>query len=86
MDNKLLWQEEFTSAKSIKEALISRLLFHGGLFVKQVVENTGISYQTIRKYFNRLLSDGYVELTTEFHEHYKAKDLLKNHFPHLAPK
>lgn len=80
------WQEEFISAKSTKEALIGRLLFHGGLFVEQVVENTGISYQTIRKYFNRLLSDGYVELSKSFDEHYKAKDLLRNHFPHLAPK
>lgn len=81
-----IWKEEFTSTKNTKEALISRLLFHGGLVVEQVVENTGISYQTIRKYFNRFLSDGYVELSTEFHEHYKTKDLLRNHFPHLVPK
>lgn len=53
MNDKNLWSKEFE--KKPKEALLSRLQFHGSLEVHDVSILTGYSIQTVRKWFNSLL-------------------------------
>lgn len=81
----LLWREEF-SKTTTKEALISRFLFHSTLDVSLVVKFTGISYTTIRKYFQKLVDEKYIEMVNRDNERYKITDLMGKDFQHLAPK
>lgn len=38
--------------------LVDRLRFHGGLTIKDVSEQTGVSKQTVKKHFKQLVESG----------------------------
>lgn len=52
-----LWSKEF-SERGNRDAIASRLAFHGGLNVDDVVRHTGLSPQTVRKHLDALVADG----------------------------
>ena len=52
------WSDEIKRS-GWKQALLSRLIFHNGLYVGDVADCGGVSLQTARKHVRRLVESGY---------------------------
>ncbi len=52
-----IWAKEFKEAKSWKEALLSRLHFHGGMTIGELVENVGVCVNTAKRHVEKIVGE-----------------------------
>lgn len=55
---EFIWTKEFKEAKSWKEALLSRLHFHGGMTIGELVQNVGVCVKTAKKHVDKIVEEG----------------------------